>query len=152
MATNILMNLKKRPEALNDRDIGIDGEWEDPVTKEQQKVITLTKVTKCILSTEEMEKMGYPSITVINSNRNNNKEDEKGEEGETVGSKKTCDRCKKEYIVKDVLQENDLTVCQFHHGRMRMVMNRGEKLRQYTCCDDSYGSMGCAKGPHVYKG
>ncbi|KAG2227724.1 hypothetical protein INT45_004766 [Circinella minor] len=147
MATNILMNLKKRPEALNDQDMGIDGEWEDPITKEQQKVITLTKVTKCILSTEEMEKMGYPLITIIN----NNKEDEKRNGGETIGSKKICDRCKKEYIVKDVLQENDLTLCQFHHGKMRMVMNRGEKLRQYTCCDESYGSMGCAKGPHVYK-
>ncbi|KAI9266808.1 ribonuclease H-like domain-containing protein [Phascolomyces articulosus] len=139
MATSILMSLKKRPEAQDDQDIGIDGEWVDPVKKEQEKVITLSKATKCVLTEEQLKTMGYPFL-----------EKEQGDEG-TIGSKKICDRCKKDYVVKDVLQANDLNVCRYHHGRMRMVMNRGEKLRQYTCCDESFGSMGCAKGPHVYK-
>lgn len=29
---------------------------------------------------------------------------------------------------------------------------QGEKQRTYTCCNESVGSPGCVKGPHVYKG
>ncbi|KAI9497392.1 ribonuclease H-like domain-containing protein [Zychaea mexicana] len=142
MATNILMNLKKRPVAQNEQDIGIDGEWVDPATKAQQIVITLEKANKLVLTEEQLKTMGYPSAAEL---------EQQGGDGQTVGSQKACDRCKKTYVVKDVLQESDLNVCQYHHGRMRMVMNRGEKLRLYTCCNESHGSMGCVKGPHVYK-
>ncbi|KAI8146130.1 ribonuclease H-like domain-containing protein [Fennellomyces sp. T-0311] len=140
MATNILMNLKKRPVAQDEEDVGIDGVWVEPGQRVQNSAITAEKAAQCVLTEEQMEQMNYPSASML-----------EGGIGETIGSKKKCDRCKTEYVVKDVLQEEDLEVCKFHYGRMRMVMSRGEKLRQYTCCDESFGSMGCVKGPHVYK-
>ncbi|KAL0088419.1 ribonuclease H-like domain-containing protein [Phycomyces blakesleeanus] len=142
MAMTVLMGLKKRPEATGPNDIGIHGEWVDPGVMATKSIEAESR--KYCIPKEELEEMGYPPLELLDSPG--------GGMGSSVLHKKMkCDRCNRDYKVKDVLEQVDHTLCLYHHGRMRMVMKSGEKHRVYSCCEESYGSEGCVKGPHVYK-
>ncbi|KAI9030897.1 hypothetical protein CLU79DRAFT_731898 [Phycomyces nitens] len=141
MAMTVLMGLKKRPEAIGPTDIGIHGEWVDPGVKVTKSIEAVSR--KYCISENELEKMGYPLSSVLAT---------PGGTGPSMLYKKIkCDRCNRDYKVKDVLDQVDHTLCLYHHGRMRMVMKSGEKHRVYSCCEETYGNEGCVKGPHVYK-
>lgn len=146
MTMNVLMRLKQRPVARDINDTGIDGEWIDPATKAAATLATpMEKLQPLILSETQRKQMNYPpSLDLLEKGSKKNVQ--------TVGSKKICERCKKEYIVNDMLSEIDQTACTYHYGRMRQTMSFGEKQRVYMCCNESHGSAGCVRGPHVYKG
>ncbi|KAG0168339.1 RNA exonuclease 3 [Apophysomyces sp. BC1021] len=142
-AMSVLMKLKKRPIATHADDVGIDGEWSDSAVTQMEKRLAQS-AEKFILTEEQLKMMEYPLENVFLH--------EGGSIQSTVGMAQTCDRCKREFVVKDVLDNADLDLCTYHFGRMRQTMNHGERRRIYTCCNESYGSPGCTKGPHVYKG
>ncbi|KAI9314489.1 hypothetical protein BX666DRAFT_460774 [Dichotomocladium elegans] len=145
MAMTALIQLKKRPLATSAVDIGIDGEWTPPQPGDGggEGETLSAKARIYVLTPEQMKNMGYPELPVG--------EGIIEEEESPIGTTKKCDRCKQEYIVKEMLNSADETACVFHYGRMHMTMSFGEKQRVYSCCGDSFSSPGCAKGPHVYK-
>ncbi|KAK9722279.1 RNA exonuclease 3 [Basidiobolus ranarum] len=132
------MRLKKRPEATSQDDVGIDGEWEPP---KEIEPIRYEDAVKYILSEEQLEKMGYP--VRIPSAAPDVQEDD--------NDKKTCERCKSTFTIKEKLETQDMSACIYHHGRLRVKMMNGEKLRVYTCCNETHGHTGCIRGPHVFK-
>ncbi|KAG1500669.1 hypothetical protein G6F54_003556 [Rhizopus delemar] len=142
-AVSILGNLKKRPVSTGPEDVGIDGEWKDPALKQNDLKALLERLDECTIPLDGLQELGYPLPDLLHSA----KEESKVE----VGSQAVCDRCQKVYVVKDILDKSDAEVCLHHPRRMKTVLVNGEKKRVYRCCEDALESIGCARGPHVYK-
>ncbi|KAG1048766.1 hypothetical protein G6F43_008865 [Rhizopus delemar] len=142
-AVSILGSLKKRPVSTGPEDVGIDGEWKDPALKQNDLKALLERLDECTVPLDGLQELGYPLPDLLHSA----KEESKVE----VGSQAVCDRCQKVYVVKDILDKSDAEVCLHHPRRMKTVLVNGEKKRVYRCCEDALESIGCARGPHVYK-
>ncbi|KAJ8656539.1 hypothetical protein O0I10_007862 [Lichtheimia ornata] len=147
MAMNVLVQLKKRPESTGIHDVGITSEWTEPSAGNDNQSLA-DRAQPYVLTQGQMQEMRYPTTAQLEESASAT---ETHEAALTVGTTKKCDRCKKEYVVKDVLGPQENAVCVFHYGKMRNILTHGEKQRTYTCCGESHGSAGCAKGPHVYK-
>ncbi|CEJ04774.1 hypothetical protein RMCBS344292_18727 [Rhizopus microsporus] len=145
LAMTILGRLKKRPACTGVEDTGIDGEWKDLAAKEKEMDDFLNNIDKCVASVEQLKELGYPLPDLFNA------VPEQTFAITTVGDIATCDRCKKEYTVKNVLTKEDMETCTYHPLRMATVQRNGEKRRVYRCCGDAIDSNGCTRGPHVYK-
>lgn len=136
-AMTILMQLKKKePEltkAATSKTMEKDG---DSGNMDAAFLSTL------VLTESQLDAMQYPPRTLLEHPAPSMLKDQQ----------RTCDRCKKPFMVKAILDAKDVKACQYHFGRLRVSQSFGEKLRTYTCCDDTLGSPGCEKGPHVFKG
>ncbi|KAI8992380.1 hypothetical protein BDB01DRAFT_847763 [Pilobolus umbonatus] len=141
-ATSVLMHLKKRPVSVGMEDIGIDGEWKDP-SEVQEETLSEEDMEKSVISLDFLKQLNYPLMDTL--------ENPSEAPTDLIGSIRLCDRCNQDYMIKDILEEGDMEVCQYHSGRLRTAQVNGEKLRIYTCCEDPLGSAGCKRGPHVYK-
>ncbi|KAI8384926.1 ribonuclease H-like domain-containing protein [Radiomyces spectabilis] len=139
-ATTVLLALKRRPEAIDPSDIGIVGDWVDPATK--PKIDIVEEANNFCLSVDMMTQLGYPLASLLAPSE---------PIPTIVGTERECCRCKRNYIVKDVLDETDVTLCEYHYGRSRVVRQYGEKHKIYTCCNGSFEDKGCTHGPHVFK-
>lgn len=138
------MHLKKRPLSAHDDDIGIDGEWKDP-KEESDKNEWLNSIGKCVASLDTLKSLGYPLPDILTSSPSPDPLQE------MVGTIHSCDRCNQEYMIKAVLQQEDMESCVYHPMRTKMSLVDGVKQKVYRCCEDPLGSVGCKRGPHVYK-
>ncbi|KAL7327594.1 RNA exonuclease 3 [Mucor circinelloides] len=145
-AANILMNLKKRPVSTSGTDVGLDGEWVDPKETAASKMAWIERIHECVIDMDTLKELKYPLPDLL-------------EETNTapltaidaVGTIHECDRCRQDYLIKAVLDKNDLDACVYHPNRIRMMKVDGLKEKVYACCEDPLGSVGCTRGPHVYK-
>ncbi|CAM0137320.1 unnamed protein product [Umbelopsis sp. WA50703] len=141
IAAGVLGRLKKRPPAKNDSDIGIDGEWVDPATRDAKQSIS-KDLQQYILTEEQLAEMNYPLPDALNVSQL---------QDSPIGLVQQCDRCKTQFTVKDMLKKQDLEACRYHYGRLRKIKIHGEFERLYFCCNGPSESKGCTTGPHVYK-
>lgn len=123
MAMNVLVQLKKRPESTGIHDVGITSEWIEP-SKQNNHQSLADRAQPYVLTQEQMQEMRYPTTTQLEQNENDTSTAQ--EAARTVGSTKSCDRCKKEYVVKDVLGPQENAVCVFHYGKMRNIRAHGK--------------------------
>ncbi|KAI9481210.1 MAG: ribonuclease H-like domain-containing protein [Benjaminiella poitrasii] len=145
MAMSTLMNLKKRSVSKDDEDIGLDGDWIDREKASAEKALIFTRAKECVASLEELKQLEYPLPDLLEAQVS------LIEKEEIIGTIQKCDRCKDEYLVKAVLDKDDLASCVYHPSRPYIDKVNGQKEKIYGCCKDSLGSEGCTRGPHVYK-
>lgn len=115
LAATVLQRLKKRPLAIDQKDVGVDGVWVDPgqVSKEDDALNEIWKGANSFVQTlEELEEGGYP-ITIP--------------EGtppplETI---QNCERCPKRFELKEHLTTEDQTACRYHDMRIRFKKTNG---------------------------
>lgn len=143
MAMTTIMNLKKRPLTTGDTDIGLDGEWQDPATVKKTAKILYEKALECLVPIDTLRKLEYPLPDLLSLPQE--------KYSDMVGTIHVCDRCKKEYLIKDILDKNDMDSCIYHPARIKIMKVDGLKEKVYGCCEDVLGSVGCTRGPHVYK-
>ncbi|KAG2232437.1 hypothetical protein INT48_001913, partial [Thamnidium elegans] len=143
MAMSTIMNLKKRPDSTGSRDIGLDGEWVDPISIKKSATILYEKAQQHLVSMDMLKKLEYPLPELLDEPYEAHKA--------MVGTIHACDRCKKDYLIKDVLDKNDMDACVYHPARIKIMKVDGLKEKVYGCCQDELGSTGCSRGPHVYK-
>jgi RNA exonuclease 1 len=115
IAAGVLGRLKKRPPAKNDSDIGIDGEWVDPATRDAKQSIS-KDLQQYILTEEQLAEMNYPLPDALNVSQL---------QDSPIGLVQQCDRCKTQFTVKDMLKKQDLEACQYHYGRLRKIKIHG---------------------------
>ncbi|CEP11651.1 hypothetical protein [Parasitella parasitica] len=145
-AANVLMHLKKRPLSTSGADIGLDGEWIDPKIVEASKPTWQTRLNECVLDLEMLKKLKYPLPELMEESNTNT-----WNAVDLTGSIHQCDRCQQDYLIKSVLDKDDMDACVYHPNKMRMMIVDGSKQKVYACCEDPLGSVGCTRGPHVYK-
>lgn len=62
-----------------------------------------------------------------------------------------CDRCGNFY---DISQQSEPEKCIYHPNKAHVDLSfgnqMGEKTRIHSCCGRAFGSLGCARGPHVF--
>ncbi|KAI7893335.1 ribonuclease H-like domain-containing protein [Mucor mucedo] len=143
MAMTTIMNLKKRPVSLGDHDIGIDGEWVDPIAKRDTASALYERALEAVVDIDLLQQLQYPLPDLLDEPHQPHMP--------MVGTIHGCDRCKGEYLIKDVLDKNDMDSCVYHPSRMKIMKVDGIKEKVYGCCEDPLGSTGCNRGPHVYK-
>ncbi|GAN03350.1 rexo1 protein [Mucor ambiguus] len=145
-AANVLMNLKKRPLSTDASDVGLDGEWMDPKAAAASKTAWIERINECVVDMDMLKELKYPLPELL-------------EDANTaslaaidaVGTIHECDRCRQDYLIKAVLDKDDMDACIYHPNRIRMMKVDGSKEKVYACCEDPLGSVGCTRGPHVYK-
>lgn len=143
MAMSTLMNLKKRPNSTGPQDIGLDGDWTPPGQKEKAKKIKYEQAIPHIVPLPLLKKLAYPLPELL-------KEPYEPHEA-MIGTIHACDRCKQDYLIKDVLDKKDMDACVYHPARIKIMKVDGLREKVYGCCEDELGSTGCLRGPHVYK-
>lgn len=143
MAMTTIMNLKKRPVSTGGQDIGIDGEWVDPASIKASASFLYERAQESLVSMDLLEKLQYPLPSLLSVPHE--------QHTAMVGTIHGCDRCKGEYLIKDILDKNDMDSCVYHPSRMKVTKIDGQKEKVYGCCEDPLGSIGCTRGPHVYK-
>jgi RNA exonuclease 1 len=123
-AAGVLGRLKRRTIATNASDIGIDGEWVDKQSQ-YQKAGMRSELQQYILSEEQLADMNYPLPTAL---------DIPHSKESPIGRSRQCDRCKKAFVVKDVLNKQDMELCRYHYGRLRKIKIHGKvsKLRLFS--------------------
>ncbi|KAI8908008.1 ribonuclease H-like domain-containing protein, partial [Gorgonomyces haynaldii] len=130
----ILRRLIKRPEAVDTRDVGIDGQY----TARKQNIILesgqLALLDSLVMTQEQQTLHGYPTSIPEPSDA-------------LLVDHRQCDRCSNRYMIRD----NHNSACTFHWSRMRSDKRDGQKIRLYRCCGQEKGSPGCSTGPHVFK-
>ncbi|GAA5807231.1 hypothetical protein MFLAVUS_000586 [Mucor flavus] len=143
MAMSTIMSLKKRPDSTGPRDIGIDGKWADPVAIKKSATALYEKAQQHLVSLDMLKRLEYPLPELLGAPYEAH--------GAIVGTLHACDRCKKDYLIKDVLDKDDMDACVYHPARIKIMKIDGLKEKVYGCCQDELGSTGCSRGPHVYK-
>jgi RNA exonuclease 1 len=143
MAMTTIMSLKKQPVSTGDTDIGLDGEWKDLALVKETANILYEKATEYLVPIDTLRKLEYPLPDLLSLPREKH--------SDMVGTIHVCDRCKKEYLIKAMLDKTDMDSCIYHPARMKVIKVDGQKEKVYGCCEDAIGSVGCTRGPHVYK-
>ncbi|KAK3807299.1 MAG: hypothetical protein J3Q66DRAFT_357193 [Benniella sp.] len=141
LAATVLQRLKKRPVALDQDDVGIDGVWVDPGqrAKESDALDEIWMGANNFVQTlEELEEGDYP-ISVPKGTP------------PPLEAIQDCERCQKRFEVKETLDAEDKVACLYHDMRIRNKRTNGEKIKYYPCCDAPQGAPGCREGPHVFK-
>ncbi|GAA5973943.1 hypothetical protein JCM21900_006823 [Sporobolomyces salmonicolor] len=139
-----LARLKKRSPARSADDAGtIEDEAERSTKQAEEKEGRLTRerVDKFLHDEETLAKFGYMLEVPDGLGGDNVTE---------VGNVRKCDRCGKEFTVKEELNETDRQACQYHYGRMVTEKVSGVRQRVWSCCP-SVGAQPCQVGPHVFK-
>ncbi|KAF9426255.1 RNA exonuclease 3 [Podila epigama] len=136
-ASNILLRLKKRPVAVSEDDVGIDGVWTDPKAKNSETDVW-KNAASFVPPATMLEKYGYP-IEIPSGPFT------------PLDPVQTCDRCHKQFEVRDTLSEEDKLACKYHDRRISRKLINGERIKIHACCDGIQGSEGCREGPHVFK-
>ncbi|KAI8596481.1 hypothetical protein EDD21DRAFT_408331 [Dissophora ornata] len=119
LASSVLQRLKKRPLAISEEDVGIDGEWLHPQLKAKEN-LALDDIwrgaSKYVQTLEELEANGYPI------------EIPKGSPP-PLEQTQICHR-------KEILEEEDKLACRFHDLRIRSRSKDGKKfggvIERYT--------------------
>ncbi|KAL9542245.1 hypothetical protein MBANPS3_008704 [Mucor bainieri] len=145
-AANVLMNLKKRPLSTDASDVGLDGDWVDPKEAAASKTAWIERINECVVDMDLLKELKYPLPDLLQETT----EAPLPAIG-TVGTIHECDRCRQDYLIKAVLDKEDMDACVYHPNRIRMMKVDGSKEKVYACCEDPLGSVGCTRGPHVYK-
>ena len=145
-AANTLMHLKKRPLSTGATDIGLDGEWVDPKQAAASKMAWIDRINECIISLDMLKELKYPLPDLLDDTNSSFLK-----ATEMVGTIHECDRCRQDYLIKAILDKNDMDACVYHPNRIRVMKVDGLKEKVYACCEDPLGSVGCTRGPHVYK-
>lgn len=143
MAMSTMMQLKKRPVSTGTDDIGLMEEWVDPATLKIEASRLYERALEYIVPMDLLRQLEYPLPDLLLLPIE--------EPPVMVGTVHECDRCKQEYLIKDVLDKDDTDICVYHSARIMVMKVDGLKEKVYRCCEDALGSMGCSRGPHVYK-
>ena len=117
LAASVLQRLKKRPLAISEEDVGIDGEWLDPQLRAKEELAlddVWRDASKYVQTLEELEANGYPI------------EIPKGSPP-PLEETQVCDRCQKQFDRKETLEEEDKLACRFHEMRIRSRSKDGKK-------------------------
>ncbi|KAF9280042.1 RNA exonuclease 3 [Mortierella alpina] len=141
LASTVLQRLKKRPIAINDKDVGIDGDWVDPaLASESDSALgdIWKQAPEYVQTLAELEANEYPICVPVGI-------------PPELDIVQVCDRCQKQYEIHEELTEEDNSACQFHDRRIRTKVQNGEKVKYFPCCDAPQGGPGCREGPHVFK-
>lgn len=138
LASSILQRLKKRPVAISEQDVGIDGDWVDPADAPAPEKDVWADVSKYVHPIEKLAANGYPVTIPEGSFRE-------------MDPVQECERCHKQFEVSTTLAEHDKAVCQYHDRRITRRLVNGERIKLHACCDGVQGSPGCRDGPHVFK-
>lgn len=109
LAATTLQRLKKRPVAINQNDVGIDGVWVDPgqQAKDSDALDEMwVGANNFVQTLEELEAGEYP-ISIP--------------EGTPPPMEVTqeCERCTKRFEVKETLEAEDMVACLYHEMRIR---------------------------------
>lgn len=118
----------------------------------KNKELDYNIIEKLILTKDQLKAMGYPLLSDLNDNKNQDDHNNNELSSTSTSNQRKCDRCNKNYIVKSILNANEMKACQYHFGKLRVIQSFGDKQRTYTCCNDPIGAPGCQQGPHVFKG
>lgn len=143
-AANVLMHLKKRPLSTDAADVGLDGEWTDPQEAAASKMAWIERIHECVVDMDMLKDLKYPLPDLLDDTNT-------APLADAVGTIHECDRCRQDYLIKAVLDKDDMDACVYHPNRIRMMKVDGLKEKVYACCEDPLGSAGCTRGPHVYK-
>ncbi|GAA5996747.1 uncharacterized protein JCM10292_003178 [Rhodotorula paludigena] len=139
-----LARLKKRPPA---RSLDDTGTLEDEAARaaklaeEEKGRLTRARVARFVHAKDRLREFDY----VV--------ELPPGPGGDALteeGNPRNCDRCKKEFVVRSELDEDDRQACHYHFGRMVTEKIGGTKQRVYSCCP-AVAAAPCQIGPHVFK-
>ncbi|KAG0247868.1 RNA exonuclease 3 [Mortierella polycephala] len=141
LSATTLQRLKKRPEATHKEDVGIDGVWVDPsLNKSMDRALQelWKKASKYVHPLDALETNGYP-VSIPEG------------VAPALNPTQECDRCQKQFEIKENLSEEDKHACNFHEKKIRNKNHNGERIKYFPCCDGPQGSVGCQEGPHVFK-
>ncbi|KAF9963706.1 RNA exonuclease 3 [Mortierella alpina] len=141
LASTVLQRLKKRPAAISDNDVGIDGVWVDPVLASESDSASgdiWEQASEYVQTLTELEANEYPVSVPVGI-------------PPELDAVQVCDRCQKQYEIHEELSEEDSSACQFHDRRIRTKVQNGERVKYFPCCDAPQGGPGCREGPHVFK-
>ncbi|GAA6032601.1 hypothetical protein JCM8097_004835 [Rhodosporidiobolus ruineniae] len=139
-----LARLKKRAPA---RTVEETGTLEDEAARAVEKAeelegrLTRARVAKFVASKEKLRSFDY--MLEVPSGAGGDKVTEEG-------NVRVCDRCKKEFVVRGDLSEDDRHACAYHYGRVVTEKIGGQKQRVWSCCP-AVGAPPCQTGPHVFK-
>ncbi|GAA5854104.1 hypothetical protein JCM8547_008228 [Rhodosporidiobolus lusitaniae] len=139
-----LARLKKRSPARSVEETGTLEEEDERVKKgkeEEKGRLTRERCGKYVASREKLILFDY--MLEVPKGPGGDKETEEG-------NVQNCDRCKKEFVVKVDLSEDDRTACRYHYGRVVTEKVSGVRQRVWSCCP-SVGAPPCQVGPHVFK-
>ncbi|TPX44987.1 hypothetical protein SeLEV6574_g04155 [Synchytrium endobioticum] len=137
---SVISRLKQRPVALDDTDIGLDGEW---IARPLFPALHPDQLRQYCVQPASMEALGYPipaspnkQVTTVD-----------------VNAPQECARCGSKFTPHPVSTKEDQSACKFHWGAVCMEKaNKGMGARRvYTCCHEIAGTAGCVLGPHVFK-
>ncbi|KAF9950329.1 RNA exonuclease 3 [Mortierella alpina] len=120
LASTVLQRLKRRPIAINDNDVGIDGMWVDPALASESDLALgdiWKRASEYVQTLTELEANEYPVCVP---------------EGipPELDAVQVCDRCQKQFEIHEELTEEDNSACQFHDRRIRTkVQNESNTFR-----------------------
>lgn len=140
------MHLKKRPLSTDASDVGLDGDWVDPKEAAASKMAWIERIHECVVDMDMLKELKYPLPDLLDDANTTPLK-----AVDAVGTIHECDRCRQDYLIKAVLDKEDMDACVYHPNRIRMMKVDGLKEKVYACCEDPLGSLGCTRGPHVYK-
>ncbi|KAF9572560.1 RNA exonuclease 3 [Mortierella alpina] len=115
LASTVLQRLKKRPVAINDNDVGIDGVWVDPaLASESESALgdVWKLASEYVQTVTELEANEYPICVPLGI-------------PPELDSVQVCDRCQKQYEIHAELTEEDNSACHFHDRRIRTKVQNG---------------------------
>ncbi|KAF9989623.1 RNA exonuclease 3 [Mortierella antarctica] len=115
LASTVLQRLKKRPLAINDNDVGIDGAWVDPaLASESDSALgdIWKQAVEYVQTLTELDANEYPICVPVGI-------------PPVLDAVQICDRCQKQYEIHEELTEQDNSACQFHDRRIRTKVQNG---------------------------
>ncbi|KAF9938556.1 hypothetical protein BGZ67_010705 [Mortierella alpina] len=123
LASTVLQRLKKRPLAITDNDVGIDGAWVDPaLASESDSALgdIWKQAVEYVQTLTELDANEYPICVPVGI-------------PPVLDAVQICDRCQKQYEIHEELTEQDNSACQFHDRRIRTkVQNGGFELARIS--------------------
>ncbi|KAL0144963.1 rexo1 protein [Mucor lusitanicus] len=136
-AANVLMHLKKRPLSTDASDVGLDGDWVDPKEAAASKMAWIERIHECVVDMDMLKELKYPLPDLLDDANTTPLK-----AVDAVGTIHECDRCRQDYLIKAVLDKEDMDACVYHPNRIRMMKVDGLKEKVYACCEDPLGSLG----------
>jgi hypothetical protein len=130
----VIRKLRQRAPAIDDKDVGIVGEYKP---RNNHNNVPLDFLKTKILTKEMWKLLEYPDYELISQT------DLSG----TDFDHQICDRCNEPFQVSGAALDVSKNQCRFHFGRVIGLNHE----RVYSCCKATIGTDGCCQGPHVFK-